>query len=238
MSARVAAHVHSTWSYDGGCSLSEVATLFRRCRYDGVLMTEHSRTFDAARWDEYRSACERASRGIQLVPGIEYEDASNTVHVLVWGVRPFLGSTPETTALLRAVEAEGGLAVLAHPNRRGAAAALSAEATALLGGVELWNRRYDGWAPPRPSVGRRLRPDAVATVGLDFHRRLDFFPLALALDMREPVTEAAVVAALREGRYVATALGVRASRFGGGLPRALVLALDALRRTAARAAGI
>src|SRR3954453_21725593 len=59
--ARVAVHVHSTWSYDGRLSLPEVASTFRRLGYDAVLMAEHDVDFDEDRWEEYRAACARAS---------------------------------------------------------------------------------------------------------------------------------------------------------------------------------
>ncbi len=117
---RFAAHVHSTWSYDGTCSLDEVASVFRRFGYDGVLMSEHSRTFDQERWEAYRAACQKASRGILLVPGIEYEDDSNTVHVLVWGDLPFIESHSSTGETLRGVRSHHGIAVLAHPRRKDA----------------------------------------------------------------------------------------------------------------------
>ncbi len=107
---RVAAHVHSLWSYDGTWSLTDVARCFRRRGYDVVLMAEHDRTFDQARWEEYQHACADASRdGIVLIPGLEYEDADNVVHVAVWGAGiPFLGKGRPTIETLRAAADHDG----------------------------------------------------------------------------------------------------------------------------------
>ena len=83
---RVAAHVHSSWSYDAEWSLEEIARSFRRRRYDVVLMSEHDRGFNQERWIKYQKACAAESTGdILLIPGIEYEDADNVVHTPVWG---------------------------------------------------------------------------------------------------------------------------------------------------------
>src|SRR6185312_13160507 len=94
---RVAAHVHSEWSYDGTWSLSRIATTFARLGYRAVLLAEHDRGFDDERWLAYRAACQQASNwNLLLVPGIEYSDPANTVHVPVWGDIPFLGEGVET----------------------------------------------------------------------------------------------------------------------------------------------
>src|SRR4029077_10598325 len=87
-----ACHVHSTWSYDGSWQLEALSAKFaqRGCRV--LMMTEHDRGFTASRLTQYRGACEKASSDkILVMPGIEYSDAANRVHVLVWGSVPFLG---------------------------------------------------------------------------------------------------------------------------------------------------
>jgi hypothetical protein len=85
-SVRVAAYVHSSWSYNAEWWLQYIARAFRRRKYDVVLMSEHDRGFDKQRWAEYQKACVEASTDdILLIPGIEYEDADNVVHTPVWG---------------------------------------------------------------------------------------------------------------------------------------------------------
>ena len=115
---RVASHVHSEWSYDGRWSLERLSQAFGRRGYDAVLLAEHDRGFDADRWADYRAACAAVAGGARLVPGIEYSDADNSVHVPVWGDISFLGESLETAELLVSAERAGGVAVLAHPGRR------------------------------------------------------------------------------------------------------------------------
>src|SRR5579864_5136200 len=121
MEILAACHVHSTWSYDGSWSLEELSAKFRRRGCRVVMMTEHDRGFSVARLLEYKKACAQASsETILLVPGVEYSDADNGVHVLVWGDVPFLGEGLPTGEMLEAVKAAGGIAVLAHPSRKNA----------------------------------------------------------------------------------------------------------------------
>ena len=237
MSWKVAIHVHSAWSYDGTASLEEVARFFRRLHFDAVFMSEHDRGFDGAKWDAYQSACRDASRGLRLIPGLEYQDADNAVHVLVWGDLPFL-SCGSTTELLRRVRGERGSRSRPAPARKDALARLTTIDHDLLDGVEIWNRRYDGWSPPDQVDAFSDRPELLRIVGLDFHRRLDFFPLALRLDPATEPTPEAATEALRSGRFVAELCGMPASHFSTGRRRAILQGLDHARKSFSRLAGI
>lgn len=199
---RVAAHLHTTWSYDGSWSLPDLAHALRRRGFDAMLTAEHDRTFDAARWEEYRRACARhSSASLLVVPGIEYSDPDNTVHVLVWGAETFLGAGRPTAGLLRDARAAGGVAVLAHPSRRDAWRRLDDEAVALLHGVEAWNRKYDGWAPSPHGCRLAREASLLPFVGLDFHTARQFAPLAMSLEIGTgPARPAAICAALAAGR--------------------------------------
>jgi len=66
------------------------------------------------------------SAEILVVPGIEYIDAANRVHVLVWGEVPFLGERLSTNKMLEGVKIANGVAVLAHSSRRNASDVLRA----------------------------------------------------------------------------------------------------------------
>ena len=228
---RVAAHVHSSWSYDAEWSLPEIAKAFARRRYDAVLMSEHDRSFDQQRWMAYRRACQEASTDeITLIPGIEYEDDDNVVHTPVWGDSvPFLGSGLPTLELLRAAAAEGAVAVLAHPWRRNAISRYQPEWAPLLTAVEIWNRKYDGIAPNREITKIAARDDLESFVALDFHTRRQFFPLALSVDLDENATERSIIAAICKGRFRAEFLVISALRFTGGLEGGTLRALEAAR---------
>jgi hypothetical protein len=206
-------HVHSKWSYDGSWSLEELAAKFSRRGHRIVMMTEHDRGFTTSRFLEYREACARASSDkILVVPGIEYSDAANRVHVLVWGQVPFLGENLATTEMLQAVKAADGVAVFAHPSRKLAWQCFEPAWAECLLGVEVWNRKYDGWAPSEASSVLFQGVDMVPFVGLDFHTHRQSFPLAMALDLSGGVTEDAVLNCLRARRCSATAFGAPLSQ--------------------------
>jgi predicted metal-dependent phosphoesterase TrpH len=161
-------HVHSEWSYDGRFSLRELSEKFSHRGSRILLMTEHDRGFTSRRFEEYRDACAEASSDkILVVPGIEYSDPANRVHVLVWGV-PFLGEGLPTGEMLEAVHSAEGAAVLAHPSRRGVWQDFERQWAERLTGVEVWNRKYDGWAPSRNAPQLLQSRKSIQFVGLDF----------------------------------------------------------------------
>jgi hypothetical protein len=221
MSVLAAPHVHSSWSFDGAWSLEALAAMFGRRGYRVVMMTEHDRGFSEARLADYRKACASCTTSsLLMLPGIEYSDAENRVHVLVWGPVPFLGAGLPTGEMLEAVAHHGGLAVLAHPARRGAWESLTPKWQQRLLGIEVWNRKYDGWAPSERGVSLVSQAGRIPFVGLDFHTQRQLFPLGMTLGLEGPINEERVVGALRAGRCAATAFGVPLSgdRFERRLP--------------------
>lgn len=215
---RVASHVHSDWSYDGQWSLHQLAEGFGRRGYDAVLMAEHDRGFDAARHARFRAACVHASTPrTLLVAGIEYSDPTNTVHVPVWGDIPFLGEGRDTSDLLRDARAHDAVAVLAHPGRRDALRRLDAADLDLLSGIELWNRKYDGYAPNRGVAELAAsRPRLTPFVSLDFHSARQFHPLAMMVTIDGEPSEASLCAAMRAGTVRATAFSLPALSLARG----------------------
>jgi predicted metal-dependent phosphoesterase TrpH len=231
--ARVAAHVHSTWSYDGEWTLAQIAYVFKRLRYHVVLMAEHDRTFDQERWTDYQRACtEHSSDEILLVPGIEYEDPDNIVHTVVWGEGlPFLGAKQPTLEILRSAAERDAATLFAHPGRRDAISHYRPEWRPLLSAVEIWNRRYDGVAP-LPAARRLTEDEALAPfVSLDFHSGRQLFPLAISVDLDLPPSSRGVVDAIRRGAYRPELLGVSALRFTRGTGGASARALERTRRS-------
>jgi len=209
MEVFAACHVHSTWSYDGSWSLGALSAKFSRRGCRVLMMTEHDRGFTAERLAQFREACAQASSSkILVVPGIEYSDAANRVHVLVWGPVPFLGEGLATGRMLEAVQDAGGLAVLAHPTRREAWNSFDSSWAGRLLGIEAWNRKYDGWAPSRTAPALLQQAGAIPFVGLDFHTQRQSFPLSMALNMEENVSEENVLQCLRARRCYARAFGL------------------------------
>lgn len=229
---RVAAHVHSEWSYDAEWPLPAIAEAFGARGYDVVLMAEHDRTFDAERWEAYRRACAHAGRGrVLLVPGMEYESPDRVVHLPVWGEEvPFLGAGRPTAEVLEDASAAGGFGVLAHPWRRDAVSRLERGWLAHLGGIEIWNRQYDGVAP-HPH-GRQMAADTglLPFVALDFHTRRQFFPLSMLLEISGELTVAAVISALHARRCRPAVGRLDAMRCTGSLPGGTLWAAERARR--------
>lgn len=201
MGIRAASHVHSVWSYDGKWKLDELVPEFSRRGYQVVLMTEHDRGFTQSKWTEYRAAChELSSEKILVIPGIEYSDPDNIVHVLTWGDVPFLGENLPTKLMLRALREAGGVAVLAHPSRRKAWERFDPTWSEYLRGIEVWNRKTDGWRPSPDASALITASGCAPFVGIDFHDRRQLFPLAMMLDCSPPLSHEAVVDCLRRGR--------------------------------------
>lgn len=232
MTVRTAVHVHSKWSYDGSWSLDDLAREFKQRGYGAVLMAEHDRGFDEERWRAYREACAAASAlGTLLVPGIEYSDPGNLAHVAVWGDLPFLGEGRVTGKLLADAFAGGGAAVFAHPGRREAGRLLDDLEVSHLVGIEVWNRKYDGWAPG--PAGTRLcqrYSEVVPYFGLDFHTRRQFHPMGMLVDVEGPETAESIVAGLRTGRCRPFAFGIEGRRLMQGPGYALSRSAEASRR--------
>lgn len=212
MEILAACHLHSVWSYDGSWSLEALSATFSRRGYRILMMTEHDRGFTASRYDQYREACAQASCDeILVLPGTEYSDATNRIHVLAWGV-PFLGEGLPTNEVLEAVRAANGVAVLAHPSRRDAWKCFEPRWADRLLGVEVWNRKYDGWAPSKTAPALLQTARAIPFVGMDFHTQRQSFPLAMALDIHTNVAEETVLHCLRSRRCSPRAFGVPLSR--------------------------
>jgi hypothetical protein len=235
MSLRAALHVHSNWSYDGHWELGKVASVFAARGYNLLLTTEHDLGFSEERQCAHREACRIASSNqILVIPGIEYSDPSNTVHILVWGDIPFLGAGKDTQFVLERAAEHGGISVLAHPSRRAAWRMFRAEWVSYLTGIEVWNRKTDGWSPSREAQNLVLKSGARPIVGLDFHSAKQLFPLTVCLNVEGRPDEGRALAALRHGSFSCEAFGIKLNRFTGGPGGATTSVLETGRRLAAR----
>lgn len=228
-------HAHSNWSFDGKWTLDQLAVAFAARNCDVLLMTEHDQGFTEDRRREYWDACRAAStKKILIVPGIEYSDPTNTVHILVWGDIPFLGTGIETQRMLEEASHLGAISVFAHPSRRNAWRAFRKDWLGHIHGIEQWNRKTDGWSPSR-EASRLIKETGVSpTVGLDFHSPKQFFPLTLLLDIEGKPDEKNLVESLRMGRFGCRAFGAKAGLFSRGIIGSGMRGLEACRRMAAR----
>lgn len=229
-----ACHIHSDWSYDGKWTLSDLATEFARRRYSVLMVTEHDRGFSESRRQLHREACAQASsESILVVPGIEYSDAENIVHVLIWGPVPFLGEGLPTLELLKAAKAANGVAVLAHPSRRDAWKFYQPSWAEYLLGMEVWNRKTDGWAPSSSAQWLMEGTCFLPFVGIDFHDRNQMFPLSMELGIPSQVSEESVLDSLRARRCQGMAFSAPVEKALGGWCRFCLEPAEQLRRSAA-----
>jgi len=203
-----ACHIHSNWSYDGTYTIEELSDKFRHAGYRVLMMTEHDRGFSTERLCQLRQLCEKVTtKDLLVIPGIEYSDAANQVHILVWGDVPFLGENLPTKETLQKVTEAKGVAVFAHPFRRNAWQCFEQSWGEMLTGIEVWNRKYDGWAPSPIAQDLQRSVGAIPFVGLDFHTHKQFFPIAMAMAIDSAVTEQAVLDCMRSRRVKPRVLG-------------------------------
>jgi len=229
-----ACHIHSEWSYDAKWSLRDLAAEFSRRGYRVLLIAEHDRNFSELRFQQHRTACADASSGdLLVVPGIEYSDPSNVTHVVTWGMASFLGEGLPTGQLLAEVKANNAVSVLAHPARRKAWLNYDRSWNSFLTGIEIWNRKYDGWAPSPVAAALLSGTDIVPFASLDFHERKQLFPLSMQLDISGPITEESVVSCIRARRCHAMAFSQPVEKFLTGWQRFGLPPLEKMRRTAA-----
>jgi hypothetical protein len=232
---RAAAHVHTDWSYDGSWDLEALVRELKRRGYGAVLTAEHDRTFDPDRWERYRAACAVAEGALRIpvCPGIEYSDPDNVVHVPVWGVElPFLGAGRRSADLIAEAADTGAVAVLAHPGRKDAWRRLDARSFEGLSGIEVWNRKYDGWAPGAVGTELAAAHSLAPFFGLDFHTQRQFFPLAMGIEADAGASGAELVTALSAGKHRPLAFGREGSRFLGGLGGGAARAAEGARQAA------
>jgi len=166
-------HVHSTYSYDGRHSISEIADFARRRRYDFVAMTEHSDTLTPERVSVLVEECNQASdRSFLMIPGIEFT-CENDLHLLGLGVAEYTPSR-DPLAVSDFIRERGGIAVIAHPIRY--QYLIRNELACRAHGIEVWNGAYDSrFVPNHRSLIllKRLRQhnaSLLAYGGQDLHR--------------------------------------------------------------------
>ena len=229
-----ACHIHSEWSYDGKWTLPILVSEFSHRRYRVLMVTEHDRGFNESKYIEYKEKCEQASSNNMLVlPGIEYSDINNIIHVLVWGLVPFLGESVPTIELLQTVKEYNGVAVFAHPSRLQAWRLFDPCWCGYLDGIEVWNRKADGWAPSREAIRLIQETNILPFVGLDFHDKKQMFPLSMDLETSDPVTEETILDCFKKRKFTAKFLNIEVVKILNGWRYNSLVFGERLRRTVA-----
>jgi predicted metal-dependent phosphoesterase TrpH len=216
---KLAAHIHSDFSDDCDWPLDRIVRRLRWMGYDGAMVCEHDRTMTESKWRAIIRTCAKFTRsGFLIVPGIEYQDPSHTIHMPVYGEAPFVGPSPDIPQLLAHAREHDAVSVFAHPTRRSAHDHFDQAWFADLVAIEVWNRKYDGIRPNSWALEAAARHGVARFTALDFHGPRQLFPLSLQVPDRTGMSAADCVAAILAGKSIAGAIGSTPDRLdtGGG----------------------
>ena len=195
-------HCHTTLSYDGEIKLDDLCKLLRQQGFGFVALTEHPRGLNAGDYQEFVQACQKASdRDFVAIPGLEFR-CDNGVEIAGIGISRLLGGgTPDQ--VVGRIREDGGFAIWVHPWRNGRRDGPFLDCDA----VEVLNLKLDGTLAPNLSLLRRTVQERKAgrcfhaIFGVDFHDHSQ--PLSAWVECQVSETSpGAIVAALREGRFV------------------------------------
>jgi predicted metal-dependent phosphoesterase TrpH len=217
-----AIHCHSTYS-DGEYTLGQLRDALLAQGFRFACMTDHAEAFDARSLAAYVAECESLSdERFRFVAGLEYE-CERRMHVLGYGVTSPAGTT-DPQEVIRHIEGEGGIPVIAHP--MDSMFDWIETFDALPRGIETWNSKYDGRYAPRAATFRLLgrlrerKPEMRAFYGTDLHWRKQFRGLFNLVRCETP-TRGEILAAFARGDYVGVKDGVELPS-DGRLPEELL----------------
>lgn len=164
-----AIHIHSLYSYDGEKSLNEIERIFRDRGVNFIFCTEHAETLEDPELASFLLECKSLSKDdFIIIPGLEFQ--CEDVEILGLNITRKLHFAG-LEDLSEQIQANGGLAILAHPYKYNFK--LSRASLEKLNGIEVWNCRYEGGSAPRISninLLRTLNKEHIfAYAGLDFH---------------------------------------------------------------------
>jgi hypothetical protein len=198
-----AMHNHSTYSADGETDLTALAAMFRARGYRFAAITEHAEDLAPEAMSAYVDRCRSLSDDdFCLIPGLEVR-SSEGLHVVGVRVTDHIGGG-SASSIIRAIQRQGGLAILAHA-KPGQDAQLAAR-DGVPDGLELWNTKYDSRYAPRLhrfAMFRRLRalnPELRGYCAVDYHWPTQYLGARLAVQA-ERADEETLVEALRAGRF-------------------------------------
>jgi len=168
-------------------------------------MTDHAEFFDSVKLDAYARECESLSDDrFRFIAGLEYT-CDKRMHVLGLGVTSLAGTT-DPQQVIRYIEDQAGLSVIAHPMDSMFDSIETFET--LPNGIETWNSKYDGRYAPRPRTFRLLerlqqrKPEMCAFYGIDLHWRKQFRGLLNIVQTTE-LSPQPILSAIRAGDYFA-----------------------------------
>ena len=195
-------HAHSTYS-DGEFTLAELKNIYVEQGCAVMCITDHAESFDQEKLSKYVAECAMLSdRKFLIVPGLEFE-CEQRMHILGYGVTA-LAATTDPQLVIRHIENNNGIAVIAHP--KDAMFSWIESFGVLPCGIETWNSKYDGRYAPRPGTFQLLRrlqkrrSDMKAFYGQDLHWRKQFRGLFTQVQI-DVLDRDAILCALGDGQF-------------------------------------
>ena len=223
-------HIHSTYSYDGEWSLEKLKNSAIKHGYNALFICEHNRNFSDKKFKSLIKECDNLSDDkVLLIPGIEYEDADNIIHICTFGLKNLISEYSSINDLLQKVVKENGIAVYAHPEGKHSYKKIDKNVFSLLNGIEVWNRKEDGIKPSKIAWSLYKKHKVTPFVSLDFHRKAQLFPLSIlfrniSLDKEE------ILESIRNGKLVSTAFGIPISFFYNPIIYLCMVSVDYTRK--------
>lgn len=197
-------HVHSTYSYDGRHSISEIAAFARERGFAFVGMSEHSDTLDSEKVIRLREECqEHSTLECLIIPGIEFTCVDN-LHLIGLGVQQYSPSQ-NPVEINKFIQQEGGIAIIAHPKRY--QYQIADDLLSTVNGIEVWNAGYDGrFVPNDQSLTllksvRTLQDTPLAFGGQDLHKINSHHRQVYLNVCCDRLSSDAVLSSLRNGNF-------------------------------------
>jgi hypothetical protein len=211
-------HAHSTQS-DGEAAPAAVAAAYAALGHDFLMLSDHDHHTTAAMHAAWPAG------GLILVPGCEITREGS--HVLQIGGSRAAAPVADRQAVIDAIVADGGLAVMNHPNWYPEHDHISQEALVALrgyAGIEIYNgviNRHPGSAYALDRWDRLLsRGRQVWGFANDDAHRLDEIGLGWNVVFPRAPGAQGIIDALREGRfYASTGLAIAELAVGDGRVR-------------------
>ena len=223
-------HCHSEHSFDAQCSYAELREYFLSKGLSFVCMTEHIEYLDQAKVDAIIDGCEAHSdERFLFVPGIEMD----YFKIYFLGVSRTRVDFTDHRSTFDSLHPHAQLCIFSHPIK--ARYRYPQWLIDLCDGVEILNTKHDGRHYFRPQSERLLaqvrrhRPHAVGVAGMDFHSPKQYSATHMVLRERVPLTQEAVIDAIRRGAFDVHMNGRRLTDVGGAeraLLRARIHAMD------------
>ncbi len=236
MEIRGILHCHSTYSYDAKLSLRELKDLCVQNGVGFVCMTEHVDEMTGESASEFVRECEALSDAtFCFIPGFEVpykvnaegregalgyrvEGSKEHAHILMVGMREFLGNyAPNIDALKKWTE-KASFVVLAHPVRN--QFIVDSGMLHEIDALEVWNQQYEGKRVPRTrslallSELRAQKSLLLATGGVDLHRTEHMGSPLVTMEV-DTLSESTILEKLQKGAYIVSS---PQSTFLGTLP--------------------